>query len=343
MKKICLLLFIEIFGLRLSAQDSLQALEKKIESVGSKIDTIKTRLNAIDTSIEPLKDTIRDIVSGRLIIDASALDSARKYPEKVLYKTYLFDKEYKGRIKWFFAILAFIILTLMWIACIHYSINDSLCKDVSFDKSGNRVRSKDSPFSYARSQLLWWTMIILSCYVFFFGISGELIPLNVTSVLLLGFGAIVYGTGKIIDNRQIAESKGTRNQDYGGQNSERPNFIKDILSDDNGISIHRFQAVVFNVVFGIGFIGFFIKSLTNHTYPFPDFTDWQFALIGISSATYLGLKAGENPPAKGTKNSASTMNNKGFPANDNPALSIEHHDESRISDQPPVTPPPNIR
>jgi hypothetical protein len=47
-------------------------------------------------------------------------------------------------------------------------------------------------------------------------------------------------------------------------------------------------------------MGFFIKSLINLKYPFPDFTEWQFALLGISSATYLGLKASENKDAVNT-------------------------------------------
>jgi hypothetical protein len=88
----------------------------------------------------------------------------------------------------------------------------------------------------------------------------------------------------------MAESKGTRNQDNNKSDVE-PDFFHDILSDDSGISIHRFQSMVFNVIFGIGFISNFIKQVCLEAYPLADFTDWQFALIGISSATYLGLKA----------------------------------------------------
>jgi hypothetical protein len=351
MKRICLCVSILIFSLQLSAQDSLQRLHNKMDSLAGSIDTVKKQVTRIDTSIQPLRDTIRKIVNDQLIVGASVLDSARKFPDSVLYKTYLFDKKHrdeskknKDEIKGFFATLAFIILALMWIGCFYYSKNDSLCKDVAFERTGNRIKPKDSPYSYARTQLLWWTMIILSCYIFFFGVTGVLLPLNVTSVLLLGFGALVYGAGKIIDNRQIAMAKGTRNQDLGGQNPESPDFIKDILSDDNGISIHRFQAVVFNVVFGIGFIGFFIKSLIQHKYPLPDFTEWQFALIGISSATYLGLKAAENnDPEKKKSPGTRNLNNESFPTNTNVSASIEYHDESVISSKPPTAPPPNIK
>jgi hypothetical protein len=229
------------------------------------------------------------------VIDASALDSARKHPGIYLYKNYLFTQTSIKGINWFFAILAFLILILIWYWGIRYSISDGLCKDLSFDKDGNVRKPENSPFSYARVQLLWWTLIILSCYTFFFGVTGVLLPLNVTAVLLMGFGAVVCGAGKIIDSRQIVEQKGERSQDLVTEDT-KPAFIRDILSDDKGISVHRYQAVIFNLIFGIGFIGFFVTSL-NHSYPFPDFTDWQFSLLGISSATYLGLKSFENKSA----------------------------------------------
>ena len=348
MKKIFLSIFILVAGLNLSAQqDSInKALENKLIALSDSLSKIKAKLTQVDTSIQPLKDTINKIVNDQLIIDASALDSAQKFSKEVLYKTYLFNKSYKKSVRWFYAIIALVLLILMWFGAIHYAKNDSLCKDICFDKSGNQMKSQFSPYSYSRSQLLWWTLIILSCYVFFFGVTGELVPFNFTSVLLLGFGALVYSSGKVIDNMQIDKGRGDRNQDLGAQNKEAPNFIKDILSDDNGISIHRFQAVVFNLVFGIGFIGFFIKNLLNQKYPLVDFTEWQFALIGISSATYLGLKATENKDADKrfkTNSLFGTLSSESVPENEGRTRSIEYHDESRISRKPPKDPPPNIK
>jgi hypothetical protein len=229
----------------------------------------------------------------RIVVDSSALYNAQNYPKKYLYSNYLFDKNYKCGIKWFHAIAAFILLLLLWIAGIKYAAHDGLCKDACFNKDGTPIDPVKCPFSYARTQLFWWTMVILTCYIFFYGITGVLLPLNATSALLMGFGAIVYGFGKIIDSRQIQENKGKRNQDIGAQNTN-PDFIKDILSDDNGISIHRFQAVLFNLIFGVGFIAYFIKALMAYKYPLADFNDWQFALMGISSTAYLGMKATEN-------------------------------------------------
>lgn len=303
MKKICSFILAITTATLLSAQpkDTLQELSNKLDTITKSVNNLTSKIANVDSSLKPLKDTINKIVNDQLIVDHSQLDSAQKFPKQILYKTYFFDKQHKKTTgEWALFFVTLLVIILMWTTAIHYAKNDSLLKDICFDKEGKQMKSQYSPFSYSRSQLLWWTLIVLSCYIFFFGITSVLTPLNVTSVLLLGFGALVYASGKLIDNAQIEKGRGDRNQDQGAQNKEEPKFFKDILSDDNGISIHRFQAVVFNIIFGIGYIAFFIKSLSlnNLKYPLIDFTDWQFALIGISSATYLGLKASENKDAQ---------------------------------------------
>jgi hypothetical protein len=346
MKKICLFILALTTATLLFAQkDTLQELNSKLDSISKNVNRIESKVADVDSTLKPLKDTINKIVNDQLIVDQSMLDSAKKFPKETLYKTYFFGKNHKSTTgEWLLFLVSLVVLILMWVAAIYYAKNDSLLKDVCFDKDGKQMKSQFAPFSYSRSQLLWWTLIVLSCYIFFFGATSILIPFNVTSVLLLGFGALVYSSGKLIDNAQIDKGRGDRNQDLGAQNREEPKFFKDILSDDNGISIHRFQAVVFNIVFGIGYIAFFIKSLYHERYPLIEFTDWQFALIGISSATYLGLKASENKDADKRSNaSMKALNNESFPGNDNLSASIEYHDESNISSKPPKDRPPNIK
>ncbi len=199
-----------------------------------------------------------------------------------------------------------------------------MCRDEGYDSNNNANSVMERPFGYSKVQLFWWTMIILCCYTFFYGLTGVLVPLNPTSVILLGFGVMVLAGGKMIDQRQIKSSPpGTRHQD-GDARSE--SFVMDIISDDQGPSIHRFQAVVFNVVFGIGFVSFFISALYGQRYPFADFTEWQFALIGISSATYLGMKATENTsPAQNAQQPGGNTDNPDVVA-----------DESGNNDQPTV-------
>jgi len=62
-------------------------------------------------------------------------------------------------------------------------------------------------------------------------------------------------------------------------------FWNDVLSDADGISLHRFQMAIWTIV--LGFI--FVVSVYN-SLAMPQFSGTLFALIGISSGTYVGFK-----------------------------------------------------
>lgn len=62
-------------------------------------------------------------------------------------------------------------------------------------------------------------------------------------------------------------------------------FIDDILSDDNGVSFHRFQIAVWTLVLGIVFVYTVYDGLAM-----PDFDAKLLGLLGISAGTYLGFK-----------------------------------------------------
>ena len=66
------------------------------------------------------------------------------------------------------------------------------------------------------------------------------------------------------------------------------NIVKDILSDADGISFHRFQMVVWTIILG----GVFVYEVWR-TVAMPDFDSQLLWLQGISAGTYLGLKYGE--------------------------------------------------
>lgn len=67
-------------------------------------------------------------------------------------------------------------------------------------------------------------------------------------------------------------------------------FFQDILTDDGGISFHRFQLFIWTVVLGIIFVTSVYKQLAM-----PDFNDTLLALMGISSGTYMGFMFTEKP------------------------------------------------
>jgi hypothetical protein len=68
------------------------------------------------------------------------------------------------------------------------------------------------------------------------------------------------------------------------------NFFDDILTDVNGISLHRFQNVVWTLVLGV----IFVADAVMHT-TMPEFDATLLALLGISNGVYLGLKVPETP------------------------------------------------
>lgn len=150
------------------------------------------------------------------------------------------------------------------------------------------------PYSFARTQLVWWTFIIIACLSVSFGITGTLPGLTDPGLLvLLGLSAGTTTGGTIIDNHDIQKAARSRKSDnfVRHQDEGSEGFFTDILSDSNGISIHRFQAFVFNLLYGLIFIlGFIDTSGTG----FVHFDEFTLALLGISSAGYLTLKSQEN-------------------------------------------------
>jgi len=142
-------------------------------------------------------------------------------------------------------------------------------------------------FSLASTIIFYWTvLIILSiCYI---GIRDDSMPVIENGVLILM--GIVAGTataGKVIDTNQSQNPNIARTQDT----TPSSGFLTDILSDSNGISVSRFQTVMFNIIYGCVFAAVVISH--HHLYDFPPQT---LTLLGISSGAYALLKIPENTP-----------------------------------------------
>jgi hypothetical protein len=63
------------------------------------------------------------------------------------------------------------------------------------------------------------------------------------------------------------------------------NFLTDILSDEDGVSFHRFQIFAWSLVLGVIFLASVIETLSM-----PTFGNTLLGLMGISAGTYLGFK-----------------------------------------------------
>jgi len=73
-----------------------------------------------------------------------------------------------------------------------------------------------------------------------------------------------------------------------GLKTGKDKFFTDLLTDENGISFHRLQMVVFTMVLGFVFLYTAWATLTM-----PDFSPTLLTMQGITAGTYLGFKIPE--------------------------------------------------
>lgn len=186
--------------------------------------------------------------------------------------------------------------------------------DRKFNMLRDLSKASPRPFSWSRVQLAWWSVIILTAFTTIMLQTGHAPNLDTSTLVLLGISAGTTTAARIIDLADQQDSLVFRHQDI-----KTSNFFLDILSDQNGVSIQRFQAVVFNAVFGIWFIASVLGNLGDPNFCLTDFakgdpnlaqcllhstdflipivSDNNLILLGLSSATYAALKITEN---KGT-------------------------------------------
>lgn len=160
--------------------------------------------------------------------------------------------------------------------------------DVLRDESNCTTGNK--PYSLSRVQLAFWSLIIICAFIHLWSIEGfdpNAVSLGRTSLILLGVSAGTGILGRTIDGSEQSQvTAGTLTSRHQDTCSE--GFWKDILSDQNGVSVHRFQNVIFTLILMISYI----KSVSAGV--IPDFNDTLLALAGVSSGTYLGVKLNEN-------------------------------------------------
>lgn len=175
-----------------------------------------------------------------------------------------------------------------------------------FDRKCMMLRDISSankkPYSFSRVQLAWWSVIVLASFIsiLFF---GDIPTFHQSTLILLGISIVTTAAARITD---ISDQASHGSNLIQNQNSE--NFFLDILSDGNGVSIHRFQTVIFNFTLGVWFICAVVHNLDQFArhittvvpdinWIIPDLSPNNLVLLGLSSGTYAALKATENKSA----------------------------------------------
>lgn len=156
--------------------------------------------------------------------------------------------------------------------------------------------NQTSPFSLPKVQLGVWTMVISSSYIYLSLFKGDCAEteVNQTALVLLGIFSGTAVTSKIIDKREIKDQRPRH------QNRPSRGFFTDILSDDLGISIHRFQHVVWTLV-GVSIYLYKIGEVKTGC-ALPELSDTLLMLMGISSATFVAIRSRENDADDTPKN-----------------------------------------
>jgi len=177
------------------------------------------------------------------------------------------------------------------------------------------------PFSLSRSQLAWWTLIVSVsfCYVWIF--TGELTAMTSSTLLLLGISGGTSFFATLINKKEITKINDAPAGDLAvapasdpaidaagagvAEPTDKPltsehkpatfypskGFLKDILKDEkeNGISVPRFQFVLFTIIIS----GYFVYYVYQHL-SMPEIDPNLLTLMGISSIGYAGFKTTEN-------------------------------------------------
>ena len=187
-----------------------------------------------------------------------------------------------------------IIAVLIVFGAIYLSIKTKILKDVCvIDSDIGPVET----YSFARTQGLWWTTLIGACFVIGFGKRGEVIELNSTCLVLLAIGVGTTAVASVIDNNtppeETPKDKIETEKDLPPKLRKPTNFFTQILSDSTGITVYRYQALIFNLIFSMVFLVTFFEKLSHGDREFPSFSSETLGLMGISATTYLGMKATE--------------------------------------------------
>ncbi|HTE10246.1 MAG TPA: hypothetical protein VK645_04735 [Chitinophagaceae bacterium] len=153
-----------------------------------------------------------------------------------------------------------------------------------------KLTNTNAPFSLTKVQFGIWTVIIASAYIYLSLCKGDLNldSINKTALVLMGIFAGTAVASTIMDKNEISDNRPRH------QNTPSQGFFIDILSDENGISLHRFQNFAWTIIAIIVYLYKLSGAVAGSA--LPELSDTLLALTGISSATYLALKTKENNP-----------------------------------------------
>ena len=151
-----------------------------------------------------------------------------------------------------------------------------------------------APYSLSRFQLAFWSVLVIAAYVFIWMITEELDTITGSVLTLLGIGSGTALGAAVIDagGKKPAAPADTAGAAPAPKPRVSQGFLNDVLSDEQGLSLYRFQLFVWTLVLGVIFCASVYNGLAM-----PEFSTTLLGLMGLSSGTYLGFKVPESKSA----------------------------------------------
>lgn len=163
--------------------------------------------------------------------------------------------------------------------------------DLIREPGAKPVNGKLKPYSLGRVQMAFWSLLISVSYLVVWLLTDNIETITLSLLKLMGISAMVVVGEAVIDSarntaiRSPANPHSSAPEQVPSHSHSSAGFLRDILSDDSGYGLHRFQMFAWTIVLGIVFI-----ASVYHSLAMPDFSSTLLGLMGISSGTYIGFK-----------------------------------------------------
>lgn len=219
-------------------------------------------------------------------------------------------------------VVSFAVLGLTLAALLYLARRTDLIRDAG----PASIPGRRKPYSLARSQMAIWFYLIFAAYLAIWLVTGDLNTITESILALMGISAGTALGGTLIDNQKRATAaaqpalvnppnSGAANPPAAttpatagpttavpapaplntasqvrdlGKPEVSEGFLRDVLRDGDGFSLHRFQILAWTIALGVIFI-----ATAYNTLRMPDFSATLLGLMGISAGTYLGFKVPE--------------------------------------------------
>jgi hypothetical protein len=160
----------------------------------------------------------------------------------------------------------------VWLVLAYLGATSALVRDAAPAQTPLAQRT----YSLAKVQMAWWFAIIFASFILLWMVTGETPALSGHALSLLGLSSVTTVAAGGVNGNRVSDD---------GRSGV---FFRDLLSDSDGIAIHRFQMLVMTATLGIVFLIHVARHLTM-----PEFDPSLLTVMGISAATYVGMKIPE--------------------------------------------------